>query len=83
MAQFEKKLYKDDWGNNFGELCAPRSRQRIINSAAWYLWNTAFSKPVGKVSSDENHSLLFYNLSERGNPKGSVACCRFCQWIKA
>ena len=22
---------------------APRSRQRIINSAAWYLWNTAFS----------------------------------------
>lgn len=26
------------------QLRAPRSRQRIINSAAWYLWNTAFSK---------------------------------------
>ncbi|EJX00545.1 hypothetical protein EVA_11351 [gut metagenome] len=23
----------------------------------------------------KNHNLLFYNLSERGNPKGSVACC--------
>lgn len=31
-------------GKYNGELRAPRSRQRIINSAAWYLWNTAFSK---------------------------------------
>ena len=23
-------------------------------------------------------NLLFYDLSERGNPKGSVACCRSC-----
>ena len=32
-----------------------------------------------KPNQMKNHNLLFYNLSERGNPKGSVACCRSCQ----
>ena len=35
---------KQNMGNPGRKLRAPRSRQRIINLAAWYLWNTAFSK---------------------------------------
>ena len=77
-----RPLGKDSWGQipmntllayQDGELRAPRSRQRIINSAAWYLWNTAFSKQQVKVSSDEKSQPIILQLIREGKPEGECS----------